>query len=193
MSLVAASGESRTSAPICFAAALLALVVGATLLSFWVATKNFENADPAKTPRTADVLNMARVEGDESRRMFARYFASESNRAMFTLLGPAQFVGCAGAFLLAFWKARDFRRARLVRTLLATSAILSLALALIVPAMIKRGRAIDFVSRAGGNPPEVQSFLLWHHVYTAGDLVMLLSAIALVPLLALNSTSEKSS
>ena len=169
------------------AAALLALVIGATLLSFWVATKNFEIADPAKSPKTAEVLETARVEGDESRKMVARYFASESNRAMFWLLGPLQLVGCAGACLLAFGAARGRRGARATRALLMACLVLSIALAPLVPMMISKGRAIDFVSRAGGNPPEVKSFLLWHGLYMAGDALLLLAALAAVALLAASS------
>jgi hypothetical protein len=167
-----------------FAAALLALEVGATLLSFRVATANFAVADPEKTPRTRDVLGGAGIEGEESRVMLARYFASESNRAMFAFLGPLQLVGCAGAFLLANGAARGRRRERLVRALLLGCFALSIALAPLVPMMISKGRAIDFVSRAGGLPPEVKSFLAWHGAYMAGDALLLLGMIALVPLLA---------
>ena len=166
------------------AAALLALVVGATLLSFWVATRNFAIADPRRSPRTGEVLEMAAVEGEESRAMLARYFASESNRAMFGLLGPLQLAGCAGALLLARGAARGRARARVVRGLLTGCFALSIALAPLVPMMIAKGRAIDFVSRAGGNPPAVKSFLLWHGLYMAGDALLLAGAVALIPLLA---------
>ncbi len=171
------------------ASALLAFVVGAMALSFCVATSNFAVADPAKTTRTKDVLTMAKVEGDESRAMFARYFASESNRAMFAVLGPLQVAGCAGAFLLAFTSARGLARGKLARALLAGCFALSIALAPLVPMMIRKGRLIDFTSRASGDPPEVRSFLALHGAYMAGDLLLLLCAAALVPLLAAASAN----
>jgi hypothetical protein len=109
---------------------------------------------------------------------------------MFALLGPLQVVGCAAAFLLAHAAARERAHARLVRGLLALCFALSIALAPLVPMMIAKGRAIDFVSRAQGNPPEVSSFLLWHGLYMAGDALLLLGTIALVPLLGTALRSE---
>jgi hypothetical protein len=173
-----------SSPRLAFAAVLLAIVVGATSLSFWVATQNFRIADPKRTPQTATVLAAANIEGEESRTMLSRYFASESNRAMFAFLGPLQVAGCAGAFLLAFGAARAARRAKAIRALLAGGFALSLALAPLVPMMVSKGRAIDFVSRAGGNPPEVRDFLLWHGLYMAGDALLFGAALALLPLLA---------
>ena len=172
---------------LCFASALLAIVIGATLLSYWVATKNFAVADPDKTPRTAEVLAASGIEGSESRRMLARYFASESNRAMFAFLGPLQVIGCAGALLLAWRAALGRRFGGAARTLLLACFVLSIALAPLVPTMISKGRAIDFVSRAGGDPPEVASFKLWHGLYMAGDGLLLLGAIAAVVLLGLTA------
>ncbi len=157
-------------------------MVGATLLSFWVATRNFAVADPLKSPRTGEVLQMARIEGDQSQVMFSRYFASESNRAMFGLLGPLQVVGCAGAFLLAFGVARGRPGGRVVRGLLATCFGAALAMAPLVPLMIEKGRAIDFVPRSTPSA-ERDAFYLWHSLYMVGDAVLLIAAIAAVPLL----------
>jgi hypothetical protein len=180
-----AQGTPGGGARLVLAAALLAIVIGATLLSYWVATKNFAVADPEKTPRTAEVLAASGIEGSESRRMLARYFASESNRAMFAFLGPLQLIGCAGALLLARRATIGRRLGGAARALLLACFVLSIALAPIVPTMISKGRAIDFVSRAGGDPPEVVSFKLWHGLYMAGDGLLLLGTIAGVVLLAL--------
>jgi hypothetical protein len=164
------------------AAALLAVVVGAMALSFWVATKNFENADLKRRPRSAEVL--ATIEGDEARVMVARYFASESNRAMFLFLAPLEVVGCAAALLLARRALAGRPRAKLTRALLFGCFVLSIGTAPLVPWMIRRGREIDFVSRAGGDPPDVREFKLWHVVYMSADTLLLLGAVTLVPLLA---------
>jgi hypothetical protein len=50
--------------------------------------------------------------------------------------------------------------------------------------MIARGRELDFVSRAGGSPPELRTFKMWHGIYSAADLLLLLVALALIPLLS---------
>ena len=163
---------------------LLALLLGATSLSFWVATKNFAIADPVKSPRTAEVLATANVEGSESQVMVARYFASESNRAMFQFLGPLQLIGAWGALLLGYAALHGQRWQRLGRGVLVAAALLSLALAPLVPMMVAKGRAIDFVSRAGGNPPEVRDFLLWHGIYMAGDTLLFVASLVLLALLA---------
>jgi hypothetical protein len=166
-----------------FAAAFLALLVGAIVVSFWVAKRNFEIADFARTPKAKELL--AAIEGDEARTMTARWFASESNRALFAMVGPIQLVCAAAAFLLGHAAAAGRARAPLMRGLLWIELVLALGLAPLVPWMIAHGRAIDFVSRAQGNPPEVQSFLAWHGVYFAGDLALLVGALLLVVLLSI--------
>jgi hypothetical protein len=173
------------------AATLLALVIGATLLSFWVATQNFRIADPTKTPRTAEVLNMAKIEGSESRVMFSRYFASESNRAMFWFVGAAQVAGCLGAWLAVSGAARrGWRHGRKISVATAAAALLSVVLAPMVPWMVAAGRKIDFVSRAGGDPPEVHSFKVGHGLYMAGDALMLLAAVAALILLLASAAAR---
>jgi hypothetical protein len=171
------------------ASALLALLVGAVAVSFWVAKKNFEIANFHATPKAKELL--AAIEGDEAREMTARWFASESNRALFALVGPIQLVCAAAAFLLGHAAAVGRARARLARGLLWLVLILAIGLAPLVPWMISHGRAIDFVSRAKGNPPEVATFLAWHGVYFAGDLALLIGALALVVLLALAAAEPR--
>lgn len=169
------------------AALCLAALVGALLLSFWSATRNFAIADPAASPETAKVLEMARVEGSQSREMFARYFASESNRALFAFLGPFQAALGLLAFALAFRAARHAPARRTTRALLAAVAVVAVALAPLVPTMIELGRAIDFVPREPATP-ERAAFLRWHGLYMAGDAVLLLAALVLLPLLAAGAT-----
>jgi hypothetical protein len=164
------------------AALCLAALVGALVLSLWVATKNFAIADPVKSPETAKVLEMAHVEGDQSREMFSRYFASESNRALFSFLGPFQAVTALLAFALAFAPAKEARRGGITRALLAVVAVAAIAMAPLVPLMIEKGRAIDFVPRVPETPDRA-AFMRWHGLYMAGDVVLLLGALALLPLL----------
>ncbi|MBM4015802.1 MAG: hypothetical protein FJ293_12680 [Planctomycetes bacterium] len=172
----------RGSARCAAAAGCLAVLFGALLLSFWVATRNFAIADPAQTPATAQVLAMARVEGDQSQEMFSRYFASESNRALFAFLGPFQVALTLLAFLLAFGPTKGGPGSRLLRTLLAVAAVVALLMAPLVPTMIELGRSIDFVPREPVTP-ERAAFMRWHGLYMLGDIVLLLAALAGVPLL----------
>jgi hypothetical protein len=95
------------------AAACLALVAGSIVVSFWVATKNFEIANFEKTPKAREVL--ASIEGDEARTMAARWFASESNRALFGLLNPLQVAGVAAAALLGLRALRGRAHEKLAR------------------------------------------------------------------------------
>jgi len=164
------------------AAAWLALLAGAVLVSFWVAKKNFEIADFAKTPKAKELL--APIEGDEARTMAARWFASESNRALFALVGPLQLVCAAAAFLCGHAAAAGRARARLIRGLLRLVLVVAIALAPVVPWMISQGRAIDFVSRANGDPPAVTTFKIVHALYFGGDLLLLLGALLLTVLLS---------
>lgn len=164
------------------AAACLGLLLGALALSFWVATRNFAIADPAQSPETAKVLAMAQVEGDVAREMFSRYFASESNRALFAFMGPFQVVTALLAFVLAFAPARGVARGRTIRVLLAGVAVLALAMAPLVPLMIELGRAIDFVPRVPVTP-ERAAFMRWHGLYMVGDVALLLASVVLLPLL----------
>jgi hypothetical protein len=164
-----------------FAAAWLALLAGAVLVSFWVAKKNFEIADFAQTPRAKELLQP--LEGDEARTMAARWFASESNRALFALVGPLQLVCAAAAFLCGHAAAVGRARAGLVRGLLRFVLVAAIALAPFVPWMIAHGREIDFVSRANGDPPAVTTFKIVHGVYFAGDLLLLAGALLLAALL----------
>ncbi len=164
------------------AAAALAFLLGALALSFWVATKNFAISDPAKTPRTAEVLAMTQIEGDQSREMFSRYFASESNRALFAFMGPTQVVAALLAFALAFGAVKGQRRGKVVRALLALVAVVAIALAPLVPKMIESGRAIDFVPRVPVTP-ERADFMKWHGIYMAGNAALMVAALGLVVLL----------
>lgn len=164
------------------AALCLACLVGAVVLSLWVATKNFAIADPVKSPATAKVLEMARIEGDQSREMFSRYFASESNRALFSFLGPFQVVAALLAFALAFGPAKGARRGGPTRALLAVVAVAAIAMAPLVPLMIEKGRAIDFVPREP-ETAERAAFMRWHGLYMVGDCVLLFGSLALLPLL----------
>ena len=160
----------------------LSLLVGALVLSLWVATKNFAIADPVKSPATAKVLEMAHIEGDQSREMFSRYFASESNRALFTFLGPFQVAMALLAFALAFGPAKGARRGGITRALLAVVAVAAIAMAPLVPLMIEKGRAIDFVPRVPETADRA-AFMRWHGLYMVGDVVLLLGALVLLPLL----------
>lgn len=164
------------------AAAALAFLLGALALTFWVATKNFAIADPAKSPRTAEVLEMAQIEGDLSREMFARYFASESNRALFAFMGPAQVVAALLAFALAFGAVKGRPRGKVVRALLGLVAVVAIGLAPLVPKMIESGRAIDFVPRVPVTP-ERADFMRWHGIYMAGNAALMIAALLLVGLL----------
>lgn len=172
-----------------FAAALLSLLVGAVLVSFWVAEKNFEIANFTKTPKAKEIL--APIEGEEARTMAARWFASESNRAFFPFVGVIQLVGAAAAFLLGHAAAAGRPRARLVRGLLRFVLIAAIALAPVVPWMIWRGREIDFVSRANGDPPAVTMFKIVHGVYFGVDLLLLIGALLLSVLLPLAAASPR--
>lgn len=172
-----------------FAAALLSLLVGSVLVSFWVATQNFVIADFKKTPKAKELL--APIEGDEARTMTARWFASESNRALFALVGPLQLICAAAAFLFGHAAAAGRPRARLVRGLLLFVLIAAIALAPFVPWMIHRGREIDFVSRADGTPTAVTTFLIVHGVYFAGDLLLLAGALLLAVLLPLAAAAPR--
>jgi hypothetical protein len=163
------------------AAALLALLAGALLLSFWVATQNFRIADFARTPKARDVLSA--IEGDEARTMAARWFASESNRAMFSVLGWFQVAATGLAALLAYGAAAGRPRARAIRPLLILSLALAVALAPLVPVLVAKGRAIDFVSRIPEKPPAVREFLAWHITYSVADTVLVVLALLLVILL----------
>jgi hypothetical protein len=174
----AGAGARFTWAAIC-----LALLIGALLLSFWVATRNFAIADPARSPATARVLQMARIEGDLSQEMFSRYFASESNRALFAFMGPFQVVMALLAFLLAFHPARGGPHGRLLRALLMVAAATALLMAPLVPTMIELGRTIDFVPRQPVTPDRA-AFMRWHGLYMVGDVVLLVAAVAALPLLA---------
>jgi len=169
------------------AALCLACLVGALALSFWVATKNFAISDPAKSPATAKVLEMARIEGDQSREMFSRYFASESNRALFSFLGPFQVVAALLAFALAFGPAKGARHGKATRALLSVVAVAAIAMAPLVPLMIEKGRAIDFVPRVPETADRA-AFMRWHGLYMAGDVVLLLGSLALLPLLVSAAT-----
>jgi hypothetical protein len=171
------------------AAACLALVAGSIVVSFWVATRNFEIANFEKTPKARAVL--ASIEGDEARTMAARWFASESNRALFGLLNPLQVAGTAAAALLGLRALRGRAHEKLARRLLVVALALAIALAPLVPMMIAKGRAIDFVSRAGGTPPEVRDFMMWHGLYSAADVLLLASALVLIPLLSLAASSPR--
>lgn len=172
-----------------FAAACMALLAGAVLVSFWVAKKNFEIADFKATPKAREIL--APIEGDEARTMAARWFASESNRALFPFVGVIQLIGAAAAFLFGHAAAAGRPRARLVRGLLRFVLIAALALAPFVPWMVSHGRAIDFVSRANGNPPAVTTFHIVHGVYFAGDLLLLIGALLLSMLLPLAASAPR--
>jgi hypothetical protein len=172
------------------AAACLALVVGAVAVSFWVAHQNFTIADFNQTPKAGELL--AAIEGDEARTMAARWFASESNRALFSFVGVVQLAGAAAAFLLGRAAAVGRAHARLLGALLSLELVLAVALAPLVPWMVARGREIDFVSRAHGNPPEVRAFLAWHGVYFAGALLLLVDALLLVLLLAAAAGAPRS-
>ncbi|MSR45747.1 MAG: hypothetical protein EXS13_01545 [Planctomycetes bacterium] len=182
----------RRSPRFAWAALCLALLLGALALSFWAATKNFAIADPVQSPETKKVLEMARVEGDVSRVMFSRYFASESNRALFTFKGPFQAICALLAWLLAFRAAKGRRRGALARALLATVTVVAIALAAMVPQMIEKGRAIDFVPR---EPPTAEraAFMRWHGVYMVGDALLLLASLALLPLLMNLSETPRAS
>lgn len=164
------------------AAAAQAFLLGALALAFWVATRNFAIADPVATPRTAEVLAMARIEGDLSREMFARYFASESNRALFAFMGPAQVVAALLAFALAFGAVQGRPRGKVVRALLGLVAVVAIGLAPLVPKMIESGRAIDFVPRVPVTP-ERTDFMRWHGIYMAGNAALMIAALLLVALL----------
>jgi len=186
-----APSSRPSSGRFAWAALCLALLLGALALSFWVATKNFAIADPAKSPATAKVLEMARIEGDSSREMFSRYFASESNRALFTFLGPFQVATALLAFALAFGPAKQARRGKAARALLGLVAVAAIAMAPLVPMMIEKGRAIDFVPRV----PETEdraAFMRWHGLYMVGDGVLLLASLALLPLLVGAATRDVS-
>lgn len=183
------SPTARGGARCAWAAICLALLLGALSLSFWVATRNFAIADPAKTPATAQVLQMARVEGDQSQEMFSRYFASESNRALFAFLGPFQVALTLLATLLAFGPAKVAPGGRLLRPLLALLAAVALLMAPLVPTMIELGRSIDFVPREPVTPERV-AFMRWHGLYMLGDVVLLLAALAALPLLLRRATTR---
>ncbi|MBL8843551.1 MAG: hypothetical protein JNL90_18670 [Planctomycetes bacterium] len=164
------------------AAAALAFLLGALALTFWVATRNFAIADPVATPRTAEVLAMTQIEGDLSREMFSRYFASESNRALFAFMGPAQVVAALLAFALAFGAVKGRPRGTVVRALLGLVAVVAIGLAPLVPKMIESGRAIDFVPRVPVTP-ERADFMRWHGIYMAGNAALMIAALLLVALL----------
>jgi hypothetical protein len=171
------------------AAACLALVVGALLVSLWVPIKNFEIANFEKTPKAREVL--ASVEGDEARTMAARWFASESNRALFPAVAAVQIAGAMAAALLGLGALRERAHAKLARRLLFLVLALAIAMAPLVPLMTAKGRQIDFVSRAGGDPPAVREFKMWHSVYSAADVLLLASALALIPLLSRAASSPR--
>ena len=164
------------------AAACLALAAGVILASFWVATKNFAIADFQKTPKARQVVGA--IPGDEAQTMAARWFASESNRALFPAVAVAQIVGAAAAALLGGGALAGRAHEKLARRLLLLAVALAVALAPLVPWMIARGRELDFVPRAGGSPPELRTFMMWHGIYSAADLLLLLVALALIPLLS---------
>jgi len=171
------------------AAACLALAAGAILASFWVATKNFEIAYFEKTPKTREVV--AAIPVDEAQTMAARWFASESNRALFPAVAVAQIVGAAAAALLGCGALAGRAHEKLARRLLLLAVALAVALAPLVPWMIAHGRALDFVPRTGGSPPDLRRFMMWHGIYSAADLLLLLVALALIPLLSRAAASPR--
>lgn len=172
----------RSAFRLSLAAAILALTAGVILASFWVATRNFAIANFQETPRAKEVLES--IEGDEARTMAARWFASESNRALFPAVAAIQVVGAAVATLLAARALAGRAHAQLARRLLLLSLALAVAMAPLVPWMIWKGRQLDFVSRAGGSPPALRQFMMWHGIYSAADVLLLACALALVPLLS---------
>lgn len=178
-----------TARRLVYAAACCALLAGAIVVAFWVATQNFQIADFEKTPRARDVLSS--IEGDEARTMAARWFASESNRALFRLLGALQVAAMGAATLLGYAAAAGRARGRAIRRALVLALALAVALAPLVPVLQSKGRAIDFVSRAHGDPPAVRDFKLWHVLYMAADTLLLASALVLIPLLTSAASSPR--
>ena len=175
------------------ATVFLSIALGATLLSWGVATGNFQVVDPSHDARLNEIF--APLEGDETRRLAVRYVASESNRSMFELLGPGQ-LGCVlVAFALAFAPARELagRRRSWSLVLLGLALAAALLSGLLVSPIVELGREIDFVSRHNGDPPEVQQFARLHVAYVLADLVKVIASILLVPLLLPHSLGDRGS
>ncbi len=159
----------------------LGVVIGVTAMSWSVATANFRLVKLDRHPRLNEIF--AAIEGDEARAMAVRYLASESNRAMFSFYGPVQLVAALLGVLLLKGQGRPRPVRRLlsrVRALLPWVLVLgALVTMALVPPIVEQGRAIDFLSRASGDPPEVQRFKVVHVAYILVDMLKLGSALML--------------
>lgn len=163
------------------AALLLGVALGATLLSWFVASGNFRVVDPQRDPQLLQIF--ADIPGDEARVLAMRYIANESNRSMFQILGPLQLGLVLIATALGWRASRRGPRKRWIRGLLPLTLICALATALLVPPIIRIGREIDFVSRTNGNPPRKQTFARLHGAYMAIDLIKVLGSATTAGLL----------
>ena len=171
------------------AAALLGLSLGATLLSWFVASSNFRVSDPAHDPRLDQVFSA--LEGGEARRLALRYVTNESNRALFLFLGPTQLAVSAlatGLGVLAAGRAGSRRRGLLL--VLASMLAASVATALLVDPIVELGREIDFLSREPQAPDAVARFGRLHGFYMLADLVKVVMALGALGLLLFPAKPE---